>query len=256
MDTLLRYGRTCVWGLAICALSAGGAAAQDACPLEPAGAGEVAAARDGRTLMLRDGRELRLAAIETPPRRKRRLPHWPTDGKSDAQKIGRSPNDRYWPDWWRSPSRRMPGGRCNRPCLRPAKRGFRLASATKPAPALFGRGAAARAAQRGLWANPNFAPLPADNVMELGAKRGQFVPGRGQGLVGARKRRHDLHEFRAALVAAISPSSSLERQQRAFAAAGVEPKRSKAGASACADGSSGVVARHRSLAPEQIEILD
>ena len=45
---------------------AGGAAAQEACKLEPIGTAQVAAVRDGRTLMLRDGRELRLAAIETP----------------------------------------------------------------------------------------------------------------------------------------------------------------------------------------------
>jgi hypothetical protein len=66
--------------LAICAL--GAAAAQEACRLEPIGNAEVLAVRDGRTLMLRDGRELRLAAIETPgrarrQRRNRRWSGWP-----------------------------------------------------------------------------------------------------------------------------------------------------------------------------------
>ena len=52
--------------LAIWAASAGAAAAQEACRLEPIGNAEVLSVRDGRTLTLRDGRELRLAALETP----------------------------------------------------------------------------------------------------------------------------------------------------------------------------------------------
>ena len=39
-------------------------AAQAACPLAPIGTAHVAAVRDGRTILLADGRVLRLAAIE------------------------------------------------------------------------------------------------------------------------------------------------------------------------------------------------
>ena len=42
------------------------ASAQEPCRLTPIGTAQVAAVRDGRTLLLADGRELRLAAIEAP----------------------------------------------------------------------------------------------------------------------------------------------------------------------------------------------
>ena len=42
------------------------ATAQEPCKLTAMGTAHVAAVRDGRTLLLDDGRELRLAAIEVP----------------------------------------------------------------------------------------------------------------------------------------------------------------------------------------------
>ena len=39
----------------------------------------------------------------------------------------------------------------------------------------FGAERAARAAGRGLWADPNFAPLPAENLARLRAERGHFA---------------------------------------------------------------------------------
>src|SRR5664279_4851542 len=47
------------WALAMC-----NAAAQEPCKLTPMGVAKATAVRDGRTLLLEDGRELRLAAIE------------------------------------------------------------------------------------------------------------------------------------------------------------------------------------------------
>ena len=49
-------------GLAL--LAPGPAAAQEHCPLTAIGTVKVAAVRDGRTVLLADGRTLRLAAIE------------------------------------------------------------------------------------------------------------------------------------------------------------------------------------------------
>ena len=43
---------------------ASGAKAQESCKLAAIGGGAVASVRDGRTLLLADGREVRLAAIE------------------------------------------------------------------------------------------------------------------------------------------------------------------------------------------------
>src|SRR5450830_798019 len=56
----------------------------------------------------------------------------------------------------------------------------------------------ARAAHRGLWADPNFAPLQAENLARLQAERRSFRAGRRQGLVGARKRGHYICQLRAA----------------------------------------------------------
>jgi endonuclease YncB( thermonuclease family) len=47
-----------------CALTMCNAVAQESCKLTAAGTAKAAAARDGRTLVLEDGREVRLAAIE------------------------------------------------------------------------------------------------------------------------------------------------------------------------------------------------
>jgi hypothetical protein len=47
-----------------CALVMCSAAAQEPCKLTPIGVANATAVRDGRTLLLEDGRELRLAAIE------------------------------------------------------------------------------------------------------------------------------------------------------------------------------------------------
>ena len=50
-----------------CMLVASGAAAQEAnCTFEDAGTGTVRAVLDGRSFVLTDGREVRLAGIETP----------------------------------------------------------------------------------------------------------------------------------------------------------------------------------------------
>jgi hypothetical protein len=80
-----------------------------------------------------------------------------------------------------------------------------------------------RPARRGLWADPNFAPLPADNLVELGAKRGQFALVEGKVL--------SVHESGATIYLNFGRRwtqdftvTILKRQRRTFAAAGVEPK--------------------------------
>jgi hypothetical protein len=50
------------------------------------------------------------------------------------------------------------------------------------AEALLGAERAARAANRGLWADPNFAPLPAENLTRLHAERGHFALVEGKAL--------------------------------------------------------------------------
>jgi endonuclease YncB( thermonuclease family) len=226
LHCLLRHGR--ILALALCALSAGGAAAQQACPLEPAGAAEVAAVRDGRTLMLRDGRELRLAAIETPGANRAAAAQAALAALADGRgvtlkRLGKSANDRY--------GRLVAfafvagGGQSLQQALLSA--GEAMVSARVGdkacAGALLALEGAARAQRRGLWADPNFAPLPAENLQELGAKRGQFALVEGKIL--------SVHESGATIYLNFGPRWTrdftvivLKRQQRAFAAAGVATK--------------------------------
>jgi len=58
---------------AIATLLVCNAAAQERCQLTTIGTANVAAVRDGRTLLLSDGRELRLAGIEVPDDKPRRV---------------------------------------------------------------------------------------------------------------------------------------------------------------------------------------
>jgi endonuclease YncB( thermonuclease family) len=60
----LRSSLTIVAAVAGCALIMCNAVAQESCKLTAVGTAKAAAARDGRTFVLEDGREVRLAAIE------------------------------------------------------------------------------------------------------------------------------------------------------------------------------------------------
>ena len=51
-------------GAAVLSLAAWQASAQDTCKLTALGTAQVAAVRDGRTLLLADGRDVRLAGLE------------------------------------------------------------------------------------------------------------------------------------------------------------------------------------------------
>ena len=201
---------------------AAGAAAQDACKLEPIGTAEVAAVRDGRTLMLRDGRELRLAAIETPPGAQAALAALATAKTLTLKKLG-DDNDHYRrlvafafpPDAAQSLQQAMLEAGQARVSARVGDKAC--------ADALLATETAARAAKRGLWANPNFAPLPADHVTELAAKRGHFVLVEGK-VLSVRESGGTIYMNFARRWSQDFSVSIVRRQERAFAAAGIEPK--------------------------------
>jgi hypothetical protein len=82
---------------------------------------------------------------------------------------------------------------------------------------------AARAAGRGIWADPNFAPLSAENLARLQALRGQFALVEGKAL--------SVRESGATIYVNFGRRWTrdftviiLKRVSRAFTAAGVEPK--------------------------------
>src|SRR5262249_45851077 len=124
--------------------------AQESCEPPVAGGGRVANVRDGRTVLLTDGREVRLAVIEV------------VDSSRGARVVAvlRS---------CRSQSTVDPGntGRAGPGAGRSGDKAC--------ADILLRSERVARAARRGLWADPNFAPLQPEHLNRIAAARGQFA---------------------------------------------------------------------------------
>jgi hypothetical protein len=124
------------------------------------------------------------------------------------------------------------------------------------ADALLSAECAARTAHRGLWADPNFAPLSAENLARLQAERGRFALVEGKAL--------SVRESGATIYVNFGwrwtqdfTVTVLRRLQKAFAAAGIEPKTLAARRIQVRGwieqrGGSVIAAE----APEQIELLD
>jgi endonuclease YncB( thermonuclease family) len=206
----------------IAALLAHAAAAQEACKLETIGTGKVVAVRDGRTLMLEDGRELRLAAIEAPDQSRAALAALAEGRTLRLAKLG-ADHDRYG----RLVAFAFAGE--EQQSLQQAllaeghaRVSARIGSKTCAAD-LLALEKAARNARRGLWADPNFAPLAAENTSKLRAEKGHFVLVEGKAL--------SVRESGATIYVnfgrrwAESFSVTIPRRLgRSFAAAGMEPK--------------------------------
>lgn len=151
-----------------------GAMAQEACRLPGLGTATVTSVRDGRTMVLTDGRELRLAAIEADDASRAALNALAAGKMLRLEKLGPE-QDRYGrvvaiaytDDADESLQQLMlTQGRArvsarvgNRSCAELLLRAERVA----------------RTSRRGLWADPNFAPLPSHDVTRITAVRGQFA---------------------------------------------------------------------------------
>ena len=204
-------------------LLASPAAAQNACKLTTLGTGTVAAVRDGGSLLLGDGREVRLAGIEV------------TDGSRSAlqQSIGDRPvrlealspaPDRYGRivafvfagDAPQSVQQTM---------LEQGQARVAARIGSKPcADRLLAGERKARAENRGLWADPNFAPLPPDNLARLRAERGRFTIIEGK-VLSVRESGSTIYVNFGARWSRDFSVIILRRNQRIFNAAGIEPKR-------------------------------
>ena len=91
------------------------------------------------------------------------------------------------------------------------------------ADALLSAERVARAARRGFWADPNFAPLSAENVPGLQAERGRFALVEGK-VLSVRESGATIYVNFGRRWTRDFTVTILRRLQRAFAAAGVEPK--------------------------------
>lgn len=197
-------------------------AAEEPCKLVPAGNAEVAAVRDGRTLLLKDGRELRLVAIETDDDSRAALETAIAGQPLRLARLGEE-RDRYgralaFAFAGNSP-RSLQHALLEQGQARVAARvGDKICAAN-----LLATERAARRAGRGRWANPNFAPLPADNFLRLQAERGRFVLVQGK-VVSVRESGATVYvNFGRRWTQALTVIM-LRREAGRFAAAGVGPK--------------------------------
>ncbi|MBI1203894.1 MAG: hypothetical protein GC182_15445 [Rhodopseudomonas sp.] len=198
--------------------------AQAACGNAAIGSGTVAAVRDGRTVLLANGHEVRLTAIESGVDGGTMLHHL-TIGKivrlsrPEGGKTGEF--DRYG----RLIAFATPEDAAQSLQMTLLNAGQALVSARIGSKAcadvLLSAEKAARAAKRGLWANPNSAPLSSDNLAGLEASRGHFALVEGHvlsvresgAIVYVNFGRHWTRDFTVTV---------LKRQRRAFAAAGID----------------------------------
>ena len=199
-----------------------GATAQEACKLPGLGTATVASVRDGRTLLLTDGRELRLAAIEADDASRAALNALAAGRTLQLEKLGPE-QDRYgrvvaiaYTDDARESLQqvmlaqgqaRVSGRVGNRPC----------------AELLLKAEHTARATVRGIWADPNFAPLPSHDITRITAVRGRFALVEGK-VLSVRESGATIYVNFGRRWAQDFAVTILKRHRRDFAAAGIEPK--------------------------------
>ena len=201
---------------------ASGATAQDSCKLTDLGTAVVASVRDGRTLLLTDGRELRLAAIEADDTSRAAL-NVLAGGKTlrlqklgpEQDRYGRVVAFAYLDDAHESLQQvllaqgqaRVSARVGDRPCAELLMKAER----------------AARATMRGLWADPNFAPLPSHDVTRITAVRGQFALVEGK-VLSVRESGATIYVNFGRRWTQDFAVTILKRHRRDFVAAGIEPK--------------------------------
>ncbi|HWK94633.1 MAG TPA: thermonuclease family protein [Pseudolabrys sp.] len=228
------------------------AQAEPPCKGTPAAGGGVTAVRDGRTLMLADGREIRLAGIETP-----------ADGTAlralttgQTLRIERVADDRYGrvvvfaaagdsPELLQTAL--LEAGQ--------ARVAARVGSKTC-AEFLLRAERTARAGRRGLWADPNFAPLSSENLTILAAELGRFALVEGQ-VLSVRESGATIYVNFGRRWTRDFAVTIPKREARNFAAAGIEPNKLERRRIRIR----GIVEHRRGpiidvTAPEQIELID
>jgi endonuclease YncB( thermonuclease family) len=254
--------------------------AQEQKAVPPCGGDEIArgiATRivDGRTLMLDDGREVRLAAIEVPPiSRPGESGAAPggalakdaltalAEGEEVLLRRAQASADRYGRLFAYAYTLRdgeeifaqeelIAAG-----LARVADRIGDRACAGE----LLGRENTARQAKLGLWAEPYYDPLQADNPADILAQRGRFALVEGK-VVSVRESGATIYVNFGRRWSESFAVTILKRNERSFAAAGLDPKRLEGRhvrVRGWIEGRGGTAASPRieAVHPEQIEVSD
>ena len=211
-----------------------------ACRFEVAGTGKVRAITDGRSFILEDGREIRLAAIEVPlapaaaesgPRAEAGLAaRAALESMLASQSVELRQNaagaDRYGRTL--AMVYVMRDGAQQSAAHEMLARGFaRVAAHVGDRPCaeeLLAQERGARRAKLGLWSEPYYVIAAAENGAQLAAERGRFTVAEGN-VLSVRESTGTIYlnfgrRWSQALTVTIS-----KRDERVFAAAGVEPKK-------------------------------
>jgi len=204
--------------------------------------GRVRSVIDGRTLMLEDGREVRLAAIEVAPltaatadrqernaagRAAQRALAELTLGGDITLRQDEASADRYGRTvafgfvaqqgkTWRSLQQELL-----------ARGHARLAARVEPPaclPGLRARERDARRAALGLWADPDYSAQPADKPADIAARRGRFTVVEGD-VVSVRESRGTTYINFGRRWSESFTAVILKRNAGALLAAGIDPKR-------------------------------
>jgi len=196
------------------------ATAQSPCGGADLGMVAVKAVRDARTLLLADGRSLRLAALEVPDGHEAALRV--LEGQSLALKAAARTPDRYG----RLVAFATRGNTAETVQEALVSAGEARVSARigakACAAALLTLERQARDAHRGLWADPNFAPLRADDYGRVRAERGRFVLVEGK-VLSVRESGATIYVNFGRRFTRDFSLTILRRLRAAFTAAGVEP---------------------------------
>jgi endonuclease YncB( thermonuclease family) len=241
------------------------AAAQENCKLNPIGSANVAAVRDGQTLLLADGRELRLAGIEAGDASRASLQALVAGHPLRLERLGleRIGLERIGPEhdrYGRLVAFAFIGDAQASVQQAMLEQGYAWVSARVGdkacADALLSAERAARAAGRGLWADPNFAPLSAENLTRLQAERGRFALVEGK-VLSVRESGATIYVNFGRRWTRDFTVIILRRMGRAFTTAGVETKKLEGRHVRVRGwieqrGGPVIVAEH----PEQIELAD
>jgi endonuclease YncB( thermonuclease family) len=206
------------------------------CKLTAVAKGTVASVIDGRTLVLDDGREVRLAAIEVAPPTepagadaKAALEALVAGQSIELRAVGAEPKaetDRYGrlfghiyvtregTERW-AEAELMARGHA-----RVAARVGERACAT----ALLARERAARASNLGLWADPYYVIRPADDAAAVAAERGRFAIVEGK-VLSVRESGPTIYVNFGRRWTQDFTVTIAKRNESAFTSAGLEPKR-------------------------------
>src|SRR6185503_17349204 len=194
------------------------AAAAAPCGGADLGTVTIKAVKDARTLLLTDGRTLRLAALEVPAGEALKS----LEGRPLALKAAGETPDRY--GRLVAFAAQTDGGQSVQESLI-SEGAARVSARIGPKPcaeALLTIERQARAAHKGLWADPTFAPLAAEDYRRFRVEKGRFVLVEGK-VQSVRESGATIYVNFGRRFTRDFSVTILRRLRGAFTAAGVEP---------------------------------